>query len=188
MSRGHPLPFDDFVSDPFLNSNEWCRGRSIDSYDSPVCRSSSTTGISRVRASDHSLRWRPPRPTVRHLQVYERGGSRFTAPAPCGRQEQGSAGEHPRADESSRVTVGELMELEVGKLQRSRGGVAHDSHSLCRCRRLPFRPPWRRTIDAPCSVWMSPHSSESASRPGGPGDGASIRFQSCSSSGQAGHG
>jgi hypothetical protein len=125
MSRGHPLPFDDFVSDPFLNSNEWCRGRSIDSYDSPVCRSSSTTGISRVRASDHSLRWRPPRPTVRHLQVYERGGSRFTAPAPCGRQEQGSAGEHPRADESSRVTVGELMELEVGNLQGSRGGVAH---------------------------------------------------------------
>ena len=49
------------------------------------------------------------------------------------------ASDDPRTDQSSRVTVDELMELEVGELQRSRGGVAHESHSLCRCRRLPFR-------------------------------------------------
>jgi hypothetical protein len=70
------------------------------------------------------------------------------------------------------VTINELMEFEVGKLQRSRRGVAHDSHSLYRCRRLPFRRPRRRTIDAPCKVWMSPHGSEPATRPGGPADGA----------------
>ena len=85
-------------------------------------------------------------------EIDKGAGTRFTASSPRGRQEQGPAGDDPRTDQSSRVTVDELMELEVGKLQRSRGGVAHDFHSLCRCRRLPFRRPWRRTIDAPCSV------------------------------------
>ena len=63
------------------------------------------------------------------LQVDESGGSRFPASSPCGRQEQGSASQYPRADESSRVAVDELMELEVGGLERSRGGVAHSSDS-----------------------------------------------------------
>src|ERR1700730_12406805 len=58
-------------------------------------------------------------------------GTQFTASSPGGRQEQGPAGDDTRTDQSSRVTVDELMELEVGKLQRSRGGVAHKSHSLC---------------------------------------------------------
>ena len=77
------------------------------------------------------------------------------------------ASDDPRTDQSSRVTVDELMELEVGELQRSRGGVAHESHSLCRCRRLPFR----RVVATHnrrarlAAVRMSPHSSEPASRP-----------------------
>ena len=62
------------------------------------------------------------------LQVDKGGGSRFTASSPCGRQEQGPASDYSRADESSRVTVDELMELEVGNLQRSRGGVAQFHH------------------------------------------------------------
>ena len=55
------------------------------------------------------------------LDVDKRGRSRFTAPSPRRRQEQGPASDDPRADESSGVTVDELMELEVGKLQRGRG-------------------------------------------------------------------
>jgi hypothetical protein len=62
------------------------------------------------------------------FEVDKGAGTRFTASSPCGRQEQGPASDDPRTDESSRVTVDELMELEVGKLQRSRGGVAHESH------------------------------------------------------------
>src|SRR5450755_811716 len=85
-------------------------------------------------------------------EVDKGAGTRFAASSPCGRQEQGPAGNDPRTDESPGVTVDELMELEVGKLQRSCGGVAHGSHSLWRCRRLPFRRPWRRAIDAPCPV------------------------------------
>ena len=108
------------------------------------------------------------------FEVDKGAGTRFTASSPCGRQEQGPAtSDDPRTDQSSRVTVDELMELEVGKLQRSCGGVAHESHSLRRCRRLLSRRPGRCTIDAPCSVRMSPHSSGPTSRPGGPGDGAS---------------
>src|SRR5579872_99714 len=106
------------------------------------------------------------------FDVDKGAGTRFTASPTCGRQEQSPAGDDPRTDQSSRVTVNELMEFEVGKLQRSRGGVAHDSHSLCRCLRLPFRRPRRRTIDAPWTVWMSPHGSEPATRPDGPTDGA----------------
>src|SRR5207344_2496888 len=64
------------------------------------------------------------------FEVDEGAGTRFAAPSPCSRQEQGPASDDPRTDESSRVTVDELMELEVGKLQGSRGGVAHESHSL----------------------------------------------------------
>jgi hypothetical protein len=64
------------------------------------------------------------------FEVNKGAGTRFTASSPCGRQEQVPASDDPRTDESSRVTVNELMELEVGKLQRSRGGVAHESHSL----------------------------------------------------------
>jgi hypothetical protein len=105
------------------------------------------------------------------FEVDKGAGMRFTASSPCGCQEQGPASDDPRTDESSRVTVDKLMGLEVRKLERSCGGVAHGSHSLCRCRRLPFRGPWRRTIDAPCSARMSLHSSEPISPPGGPGDG-----------------
>jgi len=107
------------------------------------------------------------------FEVDKGAGTRFTAFSPCGRQEQVPASDDPRTDESSRVTVNELMEPEVGKLQRSRGGVAHESHSFCRCRRLPLRRPRRRAIGAPRPVRMSAHSSEPASRLGGPGDGAS---------------
>ena len=57
-------------------------------------------------------------------QVDKGGGSRFTASSPSGRQEQRPARDYPRADESSRVTIDESMELEVGSLKRSRGGVA----------------------------------------------------------------
>jgi hypothetical protein len=66
-------------------------------------------------------------------QVDKGAGTRFTASSPCGRQEQGPASDDPRTDQSSRVTVDELMELEIGKLQRSGGGVAHESHSLAHC-------------------------------------------------------
>jgi hypothetical protein len=64
------------------------------------------------------------------FEVDKGAGTRFTASSPCGRQEQVPASDDPRTDQSSRVKVDELMELEVGKLQRSRGGVAHESHSL----------------------------------------------------------
>jgi hypothetical protein len=47
------------------------------------------------------------------LQVDKRGDSRFTASSPRGRQEQGPPSDYPRADESSRVTIDELMELAV---------------------------------------------------------------------------
>jgi hypothetical protein len=59
------------------------------------------------------------------FEVDEGGGSRLTASSTCGRKEEGPASDYPRADESSRVTVDELMKLEVGSLQHSRGGVAH---------------------------------------------------------------
>ena len=107
------------------------------------------------------------------FEVDKGAGTRFTASSPCGRQEQGPASDDPRTDQSSRVTVDELMELEVGELQRSRRGIAHEPHSLCRCRRLLSRRPGRRAIDAPCSARMSPHSSKPASPPMAPGDGAS---------------
>src|ERR1017187_1379952 len=85
-------------------------------------------------------------------EVDKGAGTRFTASSPCGRQEQGPAtSDDPRTDQSSRVMVDELMELEVGKLQRSRGGVAHESHSLS-LSAITSRRPWGRTIDAPCSV------------------------------------
>ena len=64
------------------------------------------------------------------LQVDKGGGPWFTASSSCGRQEQSPASQYPRADESSRVAVDELMELEVGGLQGSRGGVTHSSDSL----------------------------------------------------------
>jgi hypothetical protein len=67
------------------------------------------------------------------FEVDKGAGTRFAASSPCSRQEQGPASDDPRTDESSRVTVEELMELEVGKLQRSRGGVAHESHSFGQC-------------------------------------------------------
>jgi hypothetical protein len=105
------------------------------------------------------------------LEVDKGGGSRLTASSPCGRKEQGPASDYPRADESSRVTVDELMKLEVGILQHSRGRVAHWSHSLCRCRAVTMMimswyvavgeylaGGWRR------SVRMAPHSSDPASR------------------------
>ena len=63
------------------------------------------------------------------FEVDKGAGMRFTASSPCGGQEQVQASDDPRADQSSRVTVDELMELEVRILQRGRGGVAHDSHS-----------------------------------------------------------
>jgi hypothetical protein len=69
------------------------------------------------------------------FEVDKGAGTRFTASSACGGQEQVPAGDDPRTDQSPRVTVDELMEPEVGKLQRSRGGVAHESHPLCRCRR-----------------------------------------------------
>jgi len=97
------------------------------------------------------------------FEVDKGAGTRFTASSPCGRQEQVPAGDDPRTDESSRVTVDELMEPEVGKLQRSCGGVAHESHPFRRCRRLPLRRPGRRPSGVPCSVRMSPHGSEPAS-------------------------
>jgi hypothetical protein len=100
------------------------------------------------------------------LEVDKSTGTRFTAFSPCGRQEQGlGTSDDPRTDQSARVTVDELMELEIGTLQRGRGGVAHESHSLCQCpavtriivsrtslSAITFRRPWRRTIGAPCSV------------------------------------
>ena len=56
------------------------------------------------------------------FEVDKGAGTRFTAFSPCGRQEQGlAAGDEPRTDQSSRVTVDELMEPEIGKLHRSRG-------------------------------------------------------------------
>jgi len=50
------------------------------------------------------------------FEVDKGGGSRLTASSPCGRQEQRPASDYPRADESSRITVNEPMELEVGSL------------------------------------------------------------------------
>ena len=64
------------------------------------------------------------------FEVDKGAGMRFTASSPCGCQEQGPASDDPRTDESSRVTVDKLMGLEVRKLQRSCGGVAHGSHFL----------------------------------------------------------
>ena len=55
------------------------------------------------------------------FEVDEGGGSRFTASSPGGRQEQGPASDYPRADEPSRVTVDELMELEVGNCRVAAG-------------------------------------------------------------------
>ena len=76
-------------------------------------------------------------------EVDKGAGTRFTASSPCGRQEQGPASDDPRTDESSRVTVDELMKLEVRKLQRGRGGVAHESHALCRCPAIEELAEWR---------------------------------------------
>jgi len=45
------------------------------------------------------------------FEVDKRGGSRLTASSPCGRKEQGPASDYPRADESPRATVDELMKL-----------------------------------------------------------------------------
>ena len=73
------------------------------------------------------------------FEVDKGGGSRFTASSPCGRQEQSPASHYPRADESSRVAVDELMELEVGNLQRGRGGITHSSaFSLVDVRQSPM--------------------------------------------------
>ena len=83
------------------------------------------------------------------FEVDKGAGMRFTASSPCGRQEQGlAARDDPRTDQSSRVTVDELMELEVGELQRSRRGIAHESHSLS-LSAITFRRLGRRAIDAP---------------------------------------
>lgn len=109
------------------------------------------------------------------FDVDKGAGTRFTASSPCGRQEQVPAGDDPRTDESSRMTVDELMELEIGILQRSCGGVAHQSHSRCHCRRLPFSPTGA-THTGRALLGPFPRSSESTCRPGGPGgpgDGAS---------------
>jgi hypothetical protein len=56
------------------------------------------------------------------FEVDKGAGTRFTASSPGGRQEQGlAAGDDPRTDEPSRVTVDELMELEVGPLRVAAG-------------------------------------------------------------------
>jgi hypothetical protein len=54
-------------------------------------------------------------------EVDKGAGTRFTASSPCGRQEQGPASDDPRTDESSRVTVDELMDLEVGNCSVAAG-------------------------------------------------------------------
>src|SRR5580704_8779654 len=82
------------------------------------------------------------------FEVDKGAGTRFTASSPCGRQEQVPAGDDPRTDESSRVTVDELMEPEVGPLQRIRGGVAHESHSFLSLSAITFSLTGRRTIYA----------------------------------------
>src|ERR1039457_6239386 len=51
----------------------------------------------------------------------------LTKTSHCGRQEQGPVSDDQRAAESSRVTVDELIELEVGKFHGARGGIAHES-------------------------------------------------------------
>jgi hypothetical protein len=68
------------------------------------------------------------------FDVDKGGRSRFTAFSPCRCQEQGPARDKTRADQSSRMTVDELMKPEVRDLQGGRGGVAQSSHFLCRCR------------------------------------------------------
>jgi hypothetical protein len=45
------------------------------------------------------------------FEVDKSGRSRLTAFSPCGRKEQGPASDYPRADESSRAPVDELMKL-----------------------------------------------------------------------------
>jgi hypothetical protein len=58
------------------------------------------------------------------FEVDKGGGSRFTASSACGRQEQRAASDYPRADESSRVTIDEPVQLEIRGLKRSRGRIA----------------------------------------------------------------
>src|SRR6478672_7400629 len=74
------------------------------------------------------------------FEVDKGAGTRFTASSPGGRQEQVPASDDPRTDQSSRVTVDELMEPEVGKLQRSRGGVAHESQLFLSLPAITFSP------------------------------------------------
>jgi hypothetical protein len=108
------------------------------------------------------------------FEVDKGAGTRFTASSPCGRQEQGPAtSDDPRTDQSSRVTVDELMELEVGKLQRSRGGVAHESHSHCRCRRLLLPDRGDAQSTRPARIDVSAQQRAGPPAPVAPGDGAS---------------
>ena len=105
------------------------------------------------------------------FEVDKGAGTRFTGSSSCGGQEQVPASDDPRADESSRVTVDELMEPEVGKLQRSRGGVGARVSSSSSLSAIPFADRGGAQSTRPRPGCL--RTAAGRASPGGPGDGAS---------------